>query len=625
MTLSFSNIRQSRLSAEITASATRLFVEPGDYYKFAQESETGTYTCLLVDHLLNRELVTVDIDSSTIDDGLLVTRGGGARAWKRGTIIVQVIPESELDDFFQEGTNRTGAHDPNIEGVSVAYMGEKFYDSDHVAWFMGVSGTTWKLIAGTVQVATPTFSPAAGEHAYETSITISCADAFATIYYTTDGSAPTDESTEYTGALTLPDTGFTLKAIAYGSASYHTPSSVATGVYTVTPEATADPVFDPVAGEYDEGQSITITCATSGATIYYTTDGSDPDETDTEYTGAITLTEDVTLKARAYGPLAHQTASNVVTAAYTVASGTVEWEFVANTRSLYGSYGGFIEYDSKVYALTYGRLYEVTDTAATFRVNTYSAYNQLEAGFQLGSNLFVYDAAYNVVLRWTGSGPSWTALGGAGVGFRSRLCLDPVADGSGKYWGVDYRYLLYTTNGTSWYNAGTLSGSEIYSMALRNESGTDYLYYMGYGGGYLYKANKAYPAYPSAVVTSGGPGYYNYGCWLLNGSIYAIGTNGYVYRYNDLHPGGAWITITSSAPDNWSTTSSHRHRWCVHNNVIYVVQQFNNWLWSWDETNGWKLLVNDDGGYGPAIDVIYWNGYILCLCQGGQILKYQVT
>ena len=51
----------------------------------------------------------------------------------------------------------------------------------------------------------------------------------------------------------------------------------------------AAPVFSPGAGNYVGAQSVTITCADSGSTIYYTTDGSDPRVSGTRIIGASPL------------------------------------------------------------------------------------------------------------------------------------------------------------------------------------------------------------------------------------------------------------------------------------------------------------------------------------------------
>ncbi len=60
------------------------------------------------------------------------------------------------------------------------------------------------------------------------------------------------------------------------------------------------PRFNPAPAEYFASVDVQLSTLTSGATIYYTLDGSDPDETSTEYTAAITLTDTTTVKAIAY-------------------------------------------------------------------------------------------------------------------------------------------------------------------------------------------------------------------------------------------------------------------------------------------------------------------------------------
>lgn len=70
--------------------------------------------------------------------------------------------------------------------------------------------------------------------------------------------------------------------------------------YISTPdckEQVATPVITLAAGSYTSDQITTITCETTDATIYYTTDGTDPTDASTEYTGAITIDRSMTIKA----------------------------------------------------------------------------------------------------------------------------------------------------------------------------------------------------------------------------------------------------------------------------------------------------------------------------------------
>ena len=78
----------------------------------------------------------------------------------------------------------------------------------------------------------------------------------------------------------------------------------------------AAPTFSPAGGTYTETQTVTISCETEGTTIYYTTDGSEPDDESTEYTAPITVSETMTIKAIAYD--SEDQASAVATATYTI-------------------------------------------------------------------------------------------------------------------------------------------------------------------------------------------------------------------------------------------------------------------------------------------------------------------
>ena len=78
---------------------------------------------------------------------------------------------------------------------------------------------------------------------------------------------------------------------------------------------TATPTFSVAAGEYSEAKSVTISCATDGASIYYTTDGTTPTSSSTAYSSAISVVETTTLKAIA---IKDGVDSSVASATYTM-------------------------------------------------------------------------------------------------------------------------------------------------------------------------------------------------------------------------------------------------------------------------------------------------------------------
>jgi len=99
-------------------------------------------------------------------------------------------------------------------------------------------------------------------------------------------------------------------------------STVATNVVTVIINAVlsqcATPTFSPIAGTYSSAQLVTLSSATSGATIYYTLDGSTPTTSSTLYVGPFSVGVTETVKA-----LAVQTGfsnSAVGSAAYTISA-----------------------------------------------------------------------------------------------------------------------------------------------------------------------------------------------------------------------------------------------------------------------------------------------------------------
>jgi hypothetical protein len=92
------------------------------------------------------------------------------------------------------------------------------------------------------------------------------------------------------------------------------------------------PTFSIAAGSVTEGTTVALACATEGATIYYTTDGSEPTTASTVYTEAIVINETTTIKA--FAVKEGKTDSPVVSATYTIAQAltSIDEDFDASTN-----------------------------------------------------------------------------------------------------------------------------------------------------------------------------------------------------------------------------------------------------------------------------------------------------
>jgi hypothetical protein len=182
------------------------------------------------------------------------------------------------------------------------------------AWF---SGREWRVSSIKLnyepQVETPLFNPAVGEYIAEVEVDIRCNTPSSTIYYTTDGTVPTELSTKYTAKIKITETT-TIKAIAYSGTLK--PSFVAEAKYTVRPVGNPE-LFPSSLVSYtdDNPPLVTITVVPANAIIYYSDDNGEPL---TPYpAGGIQLTKTTTIKAQAYSADGSHS-SEVVTANYIV-------------------------------------------------------------------------------------------------------------------------------------------------------------------------------------------------------------------------------------------------------------------------------------------------------------------
>ncbi len=112
----------------------------------------------------------------------------------------------------------------------------------------------------------------------------------------------------------------------YGSVWGNVTLQAATLVSSTTPTV-ATPTITPNGGTYTNSVSVTLATQTAGASIRYTTDGTDPTASSTLYSVPITLTQSVTLKAKGFLPGYNDSttasAAFTITATPTVATPTI--------------------------------------------------------------------------------------------------------------------------------------------------------------------------------------------------------------------------------------------------------------------------------------------------------------
>jgi hypothetical protein len=169
---------------------------------------------------------------------------------------------------------------------------------------------------------TPTFSPAAGSYSSTQTVTISDTAAGATIYYTltagTKGQTPTVQSKVYTGPISVPVPSV-VEAIA--TASGYAPSAAGSATFSSTASAAAKPKSNlSTSPTYTTAQTITLSDTTTGASIYYTLDGTTPTYpmtgTTKLYSSPLVLNESTTVEAIAAA--SGYTNSAILTDAYTI-------------------------------------------------------------------------------------------------------------------------------------------------------------------------------------------------------------------------------------------------------------------------------------------------------------------
>ena len=185
-------------------------------------------------------------------------------------------------------------------------------------------------------------------------VTLTCNTENAVIHYTLDGTDPDVSSTVYISPFTLSDTT-TIKAIAIKNDKT---SAIVTKVYEA-PEQTI--VTEPEIIITENGE-VTLVNSTDGATIYYTTDGTNPSTSSQVYSEAFVIASGTTIKAIA---VKNNVQSLIVSKTYTAAKNYVYYGIISGTleTTVHATDEGLDISEASISALTKK---EATSNAGTF-------------------------------------------------------------------------------------------------------------------------------------------------------------------------------------------------------------------------------------------------------------------
>ena len=200
-------------------------------------------------------------------------------------------------------TDGSSPDDSGIEGSTVTIQGTpgSTFTIKAVARVDGVSGTVVSFMYRIKEVPNaPTASPSGGTLTIATRVILSSNGD--QIYYTTDGTTPTESSSLYTEPI-LIDRTTNLRAIAVSADGEV--SEMSSFQYTAASKAAAPTASREDGAVLDPGTVVSLYTDTADAVIYYSTDGTEPTldnmESLLEYTeDGIAVNRTVTVKAVAY-------------------------------------------------------------------------------------------------------------------------------------------------------------------------------------------------------------------------------------------------------------------------------------------------------------------------------------
>lgn len=251
-------------------------------------------------------LVVMNLSCVTGNSVKLISTLYGAKGYPISGAIVSF----SVDGVFQGNatTNSNGI-------VTIEYIARNNGVHTITADYNGNDDYLSSMGSGTLTIRTkPTVTADNTTGIYNTTqiITLKSNNETNTIYYTTDGTKPTENSAKYTNPLTITKTTILTYTAENSDGDWADTQTQIYTIDTVTPKVTAT----KTTGIYNTTQTVKLTSDKTNTTIYYTTNGTDPTKKSTIYSGPLKISANTTLKYMAVDVAGNK--SPVYTQKYTI-------------------------------------------------------------------------------------------------------------------------------------------------------------------------------------------------------------------------------------------------------------------------------------------------------------------
>ena len=304
-------------------------------------------------------------------------------------------------------------------------------------------------------------------------VSLSHKDSNAAIYYTLDGTEPTSRSTPYVAPITV---NATTKLRAIAVTDQFSGSTILEYSIKVPPVATPTASISSGVSSgnlVSSGSQVKLETTSSGAVLYYTTDGTEPTVNSTKYTAPISITKDTTIKVmgQANGMTQSQTAtfSYKIGKTYTITASAGKGGSISPTGGT-----SVLETTSKTFTITANAGYKIggvtvngtsVGAVATYTFSNISAGHTISASFveivdipftDVKSNEWYTSAINHVYKNGLFSGTSTTTFTPAGTMTRAMF--------------VTVMGRMAGQSSTLGSNVGIVTGSDV---RIRKEPNTD--------------------------------------------------------------------------------------------------------------------------------------------------------